>query len=270
MTDNNNNSNNVEVSLLPDIIPGSTKEEVLNPSASLLGQALRGIAHKVLDPLVRYNIVRDEAMKDFEEKIQSKTGAIPLENRDDSKLGLTLKAAEDATYQLDSEELRQMFANLIAATVDNRINDQVLPSFSSVLKDLSPDDAKLLSELPVYMPIISIRLTAPDKISGITVAENTLLFENKVVDNPVSLSSLERLGLISIASGTELKAEHFKQRYEDFKNNETYKYYEKLLPFEVDGLKLTTIKTQPGRLSVTPFGEKFLSCVLTHRIYEKK
>ncbi|MCU5596781.1 DUF4393 domain-containing protein [Bacillus wiedmannii] len=256
-------NNTIELNLIPDL-PESTKEEILNPSASLIGQAFRGIAHKVLDPLIRYNIVKDQEMIDFTNKVQNKTGAIPVENRDESTLGLTLKAVEDASYQLNSEKLREMFANLIAATVDNRQNGEILPSFSSILKDLSPDDAKLLSEIPHtgVLPIIAIRLNTSDHNSGITVAENIILFENRIINNPVSVSSLERLGLISLQERISLHTEENKKLYNEFKNNELYKRFEQQLPIDLSGDKLTNISTFEGKLQVTPFGEKFISVVL--------
>lgn len=102
-----------------------------------MGQAFSGIVHAVFDPLLRFNIVRKKSLEDFQEKVQTGTHQIPEENRDDSKIGLALKAFEESKYQLDSEELKELFANLITSTVDNRINSKVQPSFSSVLKDMS-------------------------------------------------------------------------------------------------------------------------------------
>ena len=55
---------------------------------------------------VRFNIVRDQHLEDFKAKIKLGTEKIPEENRDDSKIGLALKAFEDSKYHLNSEELR--------------------------------------------------------------------------------------------------------------------------------------------------------------------
>lgn len=255
-------NNSVELNLIPDI-PESTKEELYNPSANLIGQAFRGIVHKVLDPLVRYNIVKDQELLDFTNQVQSRTGSIPIECRDNSKIGLALKAVEDSTYQLNSKILRELFANLIASTVDSRKNNQVLPSFSSVLKDLSSDDAVLLSELSKekISPIVTIRIQSDGGL-GADIHENIILLEDKILDNPISISSLERAGLISIDITSKLRSSTNMKRYEEFKKSSIYQKVESDLPFISSEIEFDKISLKEGKIALTPFGQHFVSVVI--------
>lgn len=252
-----------KVNLSLDGIPESTKEELLNPPAILLGQALSGIIHAVFDPLLKFNIVRDQQLNDFKEKVQAGTNKIPEENRDDNKIGLTLKAFEESKYQLDSEELRQMFANLISSTVDNRINSTVQPSFSSILKELTPADAnlvKLFSE-ETYVPLVSIRAQDKDG-TGMNIKSNILIFNDETIDNELSLFSLERLGLVILDTDSELKSIANQTRYQNFVDHPIYSSIQEMLPINSENFSLTEIKLNKGTAKLTPFGVAFISCVI--------
>lgn len=256
-----NNGKSINLSL--DGIPESTKEELLNPPAKLLGQAMSGIIHAVFDPLIKFNIVRDQQLKDFEKKVQSGTNEIPEENRDDSKIGLALKALEESKYQLDSEELRQMFANLISSTVDNRKNDSVQPSFSSVLKDLSPLDANLIKlfagENPV--PLVSIRIQ-DENGTGTEFNSNTLIFNDDIIENELSLFSLERLGLVMLNPTSELKSKNNQEKYQNFENHPSYSSLKQMLPIDSGEFVFTQISLNKGTAGLTPYGSAFVSCII--------
>lgn len=254
-----------KINLLPDV-PDSTKEEALNPAANLIGQAFRGITHKVLDPLVRYNIVKDEEMKDFAAKSKQKLSHTPIQYRDSSKLGLTLKSFEDAAYQLNSEELRDMFSNLIAASVDSRINDKVHPSFSTILKDLSPEDARLFEEMYKIdtIPSVTVRIIEQKSLIGINVTENILIMgKDNYIVAPESLNTLSRFGLITISTDSYLSSSENLRKYEQFEKSESYLSEKSRLPIQSAELVFDNIEAKKGKVEVTPIGKQFGSIVLS-------
>ena len=69
-------------------------------------------------------------LQDLANKTSARLQNIPETNRDTSKRGLLMKIIEEAQYQISEEDLRTMFANLIAASVDNRKNTSISPRFS--------------------------------------------------------------------------------------------------------------------------------------------
>ena len=261
MLEEANQGKSIKLSL--DGIPESTKEEALNPPAKLLGQAFSGIVHAVFDPLVKFNIVRDKELKDFEEKVQSGTHQIPEKNRDDSKIGLALKAFEESKYQLDSEELRQLFANLITSTVDNRKNSKVQPSFSSVLKDLSTEDAHLVKlfakENPV--PLVSIQVEDENGV-GVGMQNNILVFNSEININELSLFSLERLGLLSLNPTNQLQSKNNQTKYQNFESDPMYLSIKNRLPIISGEFTFSKSRLARGKAELTPFGEAFVSCVI--------
>lgn len=246
------------------IIPNSTKEEVLNPASNLIGQAFRGIAHKLLDPLVRYNIVKDAEINAFANNVRNKTDSVPIENRDASKLGLTYKAVEDSVYQLNAKELREMFSNLISATVDNRKNNYVKPSFSSILKDISPEDAKLFRFIFVNdaIPLVSVRVYNKENLNGFDILENVILLNEDEIQEQSSLNILQRFGLINFIPDFILQKHA--DLYNDFKNRKVYIDIKEKLPLKADsGITLDSIEIKKSCVKLTALGNEFGEIVIS-------
>ena len=257
-----NETTAVKISL--DGIPETTKESVLNPSAELIGQALSGVLHYVLDPFVRKNIVKDHELKIFAKEINEKTKVISQEDRDDSRIGLALKAMEDSKYQLNSQELREMFSNLIAASVNRRVNDNVEPSFSSILKDFSTSDAVLLKKLSIepHIPAVSIQLEDTNTSLYFTKYKHILLFKSKVYFEAIPVSSLERLGLIEISIRSLSSIEN-KKRYSDFLQTPFYQSVIQELPNIVaENFNANKVNLVKEHVSLTPLGERLCSVIL--------
>ncbi|ALV21068.1 DUF4393 domain-containing protein [Carnobacterium antarcticum] len=254
----------VNINLIPDL-PESTKEELLNPSANLVGQAFKGIAHKVLGPLVRYNIVKDAELEDFTQKVRNKTAAVPIENRSSEKIGLAYKAVEDAAYQLDSEELREMFANLISATVDSEVNQLVHPSFSTILKDLSPKDASLFKEMhqSETLPLVSLKLQTENGDFNLNDIENIILGNNIKFTEQVSLNNLERFGLVKISPDIALVSPDNEFKYEEFEKTTYFKDEKSKLPISVGEYTFEVLTIIRGNVAISPLGKQFAKIVIS-------
>lgn len=250
-----------DVKLDLELIPESTKEEILNPSANLFGQASRGILHFFLDPFVKFNIIRDQDLEDFKNKVVTKNSDIPTEHRDDSKANLAYKAIEDAKFQLGYEELQNMFSNLISSTLDSRKNDMVLPGFSSILRDLSAEDAQLLLHFSKNnaLPLVTIRLENDNSV-GIGILEHILLIDIGFLHSPLSIASLERLGVITLKE-TKLQANAHLNKYDSFKSSPLYKHYENKLPVQTEEFTFTKVVVEEMNATLTSLGKDFLKVV---------
>lgn len=123
-------------------ISKETAKNILEPSLVPLSQAIGGIIQWVFQKPIEYGIIKTAKLQSLKEQTEKYLTNTPIENRTSENLGLTLKAFEDARYQLDSDLLVDYFARLIAGTVDNR--KDVKAVFSSILSEMSEEDAKLL------------------------------------------------------------------------------------------------------------------------------
>lgn len=129
---------------LSDSLPSSTKELLFNPAADAIGRGIGGILYWVFQKPIKLGIIKQHEFEDLANKLAKGFEAIPEINRDDSKMGLAIKTLENSKYSLDSEILRKMFANLLAGTVDNRVNGKISPLFPTILGNMSTENAAFI------------------------------------------------------------------------------------------------------------------------------
>lgn len=120
-----------------------TVSNILEPALVPLSKALGGIVQWVFQKPIEYGVVRPIQLENLKTQVERELGLIPEENRSSENLGLTLKAFEDSRYQLNNKTLVEFFSKLLAGTVDNRV--EVKPVYSSILSEMSEDDAQLLN-----------------------------------------------------------------------------------------------------------------------------
>lgn len=255
-----------EININANPLPDSTTEALLNPSAEVIGKGLSGMFHFLLKPLVEYSIVREYDLEQLAQGINNKTESIPEENRDDSKFGLVLKSFEDSKYQLNDSDMREYFSNLIANTVDNRMNHQVLPSFSTVLKQMSPQDAKLLEKIyrTGALPLVEIQIYSQFSRLSIAYKDSVVLFEDAPqTDLDISIASLNRLGLIELIPDRKLAYNKFDTYHESFEKSEFLQSIKDDLPMKIDGETYDLLKPIYGSVLLTSYGENFSNMVIS-------
>lgn len=139
-----------------------------NIAETPLVKAANGIFNKVFSRAIEYQIVREAELKKLASDTNKYFNLIPENDRDDSKLGLTLKDMEDSQYQVTDKELRDMFARLIAKTMDKRINSDIPPAFSDILKNLSSNEAIICKILykskDKVLPLFDLKILSPSTI----------------------------------------------------------------------------------------------------------
>ena len=274
-------------------IPESTRENLLNPASKSVGNALGTVCDSlfnlILMPLRKYNVIKENDLNDFKLKVESKSNEIPIENRDDSKIGLALKTIEDVRYQFDEEIMREMFANLLTATLDNRVNNDVIPIFSHLLANMSPGEAKLLKTLKendAVLPLVEVTVnnsksSIENKLSKnrfnpnelmdmlgldnleISIDSDIILMKDKFSSNEGHLiESLEANGLIVADRNVELEADKHQKMYNLFENSDYYTGFNKELPMIIDDIEFSNLSLKKGRFRLSLLGFKLVKIIL--------
>ena len=245
---------------LKDLLPDSTLEALLNPAAKSIGTAVGALCDLIFWPLHRVGIYTKQNLKEYSDRVKKKANDIPIENRDTSKLNLVFKALEDSKYQVNEEELREAFANLIAATIDNRVNDFITPRFSTALAELSPKDAQLINIIakqPKFQMACG-ELIIKDKEVGSTRQISDLwmcTINSTVLNMPDSVDTLEALKIISVTRNEWFLADTYQTNYKIVENALKAKY-------SLSGLNENEeVQLRKGCLEATAFGKHFISCV---------
>lgn len=120
--------------------------------------------------------------------IDEKVAKIKEENLQDPQLSIVGPALEASKYYIEEKEIREMFANLIASSMDSTHSGFIQHSFVEIIKQLSPYDARVFNKL--------------EEITPLYMSKNDYSFSSTEFPdfelNSISLNNLKRLGLIDI------------------------------------------------------------------------
>lgn len=202
-----------------------------------------------------------EYEKEYEDQLKEKISKIPSDKIIEPDLQIVAPALEASKYCILHKELINLFSNLISSSMNKDFCNFVHPSFSEIIKQMTPIDAKniYIFSIKTYYPICNYRVYFKD-----TSFEE--YYKNIFLSNPnetnltlqsVSISSLERLGLVNIDFNTKVKIDSYK----DFENTKLYKQLqEDLIANNIP--RAANIKIIKGVVELTPYGELFIkSCV---------
>lgn len=242
-------------------LPQSTKEKLLNPTAKNIGETLGGVSELLLSPINILTSWSNAYIRKFKQSIIDNVNKIPEENRDPSKLNLAMKTIEDSKYQIANDDLREMFAKLVAASIDKNKSKNLSPRFSTILSQLSPSDAKLLkdlsfnTELPIPTVIYTIDTGAKNYYPFLDHYIGINYSKDNIVQNEAGLDTLSSLGIIQIKDNFEISEEHIQSFYKEMK-------YAEYPIKSFDGKAERNIRIENGIIKFTEFGLNFLKAVI--------
>ena len=245
-------------------LPQSTIEYLLNPTAETIGQSLDGIATALCWPLLKLRIIQKNKLKQFAEEIRNKNDQIPVENRDSSKIGLAIKAIEEARYQLNEDDVRQMYVNLIASTVDNRKNSIVNPRLATVVSQFGIKEAKLMEEIYLpdnrSLPTSEIWAFAKDLRYNYKLSQRYVFIHNKpTLQYHSSIDILKSLGVINATNKRKLTTGNSEQNYKIMKDiiqaSKDYKSMKDVLN------QNEYLEYMPSYITLTDFGRYLCHCI---------
>lgn len=192
-------------------------ENVSEEPSKAIGDTLRDIWYLVLGGRVgkaaeKRRIKDAMELEEFKELIQEKRNKIPEDKLiipDTQKVAAILDAAR---YCIDKKELREMFAGLLNASMNKDTERYVHISFAQILRQLVPDEVKILLELPkksLFEPLVDISVKKPEikgcftlfSNVGVLGAEGGCEFPDEL---PLYIDNMIRLGLVSVPSGEYL------------------------------------------------------------------
>ena len=239
-----------------------TYDDMVHPSAKSLGNTLSLVPRTIgvwLGKWEKWVINGEESIKLTASAVQEKASKIPEEKLTEPESYVAIPAIQQLSYCYDSEELREMYANLLISSMNTDTKHQVHPSFVDIIKQLTPDEAKLLkilSKSDVH-PLIDVILNLPKGGYNVLIHNFTNVGED-VCDCPNNifyyLDNFERLKLVEISNMEYLTDE---SRYTPLKNHPQIKNITSL-PV-TDGKEFETKK---GVIKLTSFGKEFIKICL--------
>lgn len=260
-----------KVSIFPDVVTSVSEAaqknipETVRQTDGTLSTVVGFFNNVVLYPVKKANITFRYKLEAFEDDLKKKIKDIPEDNLQVPPMRVTGPTLEALRYAYDEEELREMFENLLASSMDNRKDIEVHPAFVEAIKQMSTLDAKVLSKLvdlrQVRCAEIKFAITNSTKIF-VKGMPNYFVVELCDLADPFLVSSslvnLDRLALIKIAEGNIRGAD-----YESIKEHPYVKSRETLFSsFE----EKFDIEVGKRAVIITNYGEQFAKVCLNKNI----
>lgn len=195
---------------------------IAKPTGQLVGLIPRAVK-AAFAPLEKWILQREysvaETMKLLEQKLENVTPDL-IESPEPH---IAVPAIQYISYCMDNDELRNMYANLLANSMNKVVKNGVHPGFVEIIKQLCPDEAKILKYMKnnTSIPTVTLRYTHNDG-SGIDVIKDfSNIGELANCEEPLNIQSyidnFVRLGLLERASA--LSSISDKSHYEPLKNH---------------------------------------------------
>lgn len=245
-------------------------QDAIQPAAKEVGKTFEVVAKAVnmaITPLTAM-VWGYEQIKDFvDTRVSEKLSDTPEEEIISPEAHVAGPALEALKYSGAVEELRELYANLIASSMDSKTQAHSHPSFVEIIKQLSPKDAKILGYFSTTgsEPALRIRNDIKDGRGGVDAIRHfTLVGEKTGCSEPhncsASLDNLQRLGLVNIPDDYKLIAEGVYAPLEEHP----------LIIAEIE--KINAIPERKATkhyttILVTDLGREFINtCVIDHRV----
>lgn len=148
----------------------SLKPFVESASDSLIPvfKGFKGVFYYIFDKPIKYGIVKEEEIRMLSEVTRNKTELIPNDNLNYNNLNKIGKILDDSIFQLSINDFREMYSSLIVACIDDSKN--VKPFYSSIIKEMSADEANLLRYFFKYKFLYEMNISSDNPYF---VKENT-------------------------------------------------------------------------------------------------
>ncbi len=146
-------------------------------------------------------ILEKYGLIEFENRLQNCINRIPLEKLVTPDYQTLMLAIDNLEPCLNSEDLRNLFSNLIARSCNCDYKNLIHPSFSEMLHQMSPYDAKILNFFVTTKPERFITYTFLSK-DGKSFDRVPYMFDTYPEPNEadyisIAISSLMRLGILA-------------------------------------------------------------------------
>lgn len=240
-------------------------EDAIQPVAKQIGTALETVGKAVnvaLAPVGAlvwgFDRVSDFVQKRLAEKLQD----VPPERIQTPNILVAGPTLEALRFAGNEDSLRELYANLLATSLDSQTAKNAHPSFVNIIRDISPDEAKIIGLLLTKsaFPVVDLRAKTPGQPGYKVVISNFSLIGRQAGCSspdltPNYLDNLCRLGLFEIPAGIHLEE---LQEYTALESDAA------LAPFKA-AIKEVGRSVEFGRklISITTFGKQFCeTCVL--------
>ncbi|MFS8120484.1 MAG: DUF4393 domain-containing protein [Microcoleus sp.] len=261
--------------IIPSEARSGLAKDAFGPAARRFGAKVEPLGEEIGEVIVKAvrltisagsNIVWgfDRVADWLQEAVQKRLNGVPAEDLTESNPRILYPTAQALVYTGPDQEIRELFANLIASDMRISTKGDVHPAFVEIIKEMTVGDAKVLEVIHTNGPqriCYYRRATAnPTDQAPIWTEVATHISINVAGLNfeqlSISVSNLERLGMLSMKDYFPIS-----ELFDEYEmHNENTDWMQQIFA-EIASSQLEVIKTKQG-LYLTPFGWGFCKVCL--------
>lgn len=254
-------------------------DDLLHPAAAAIGQTISlpfRAVNVLLAPFQKWILEGERHLVEMIQLVSEELKNVPQEKLTEPDPYVAVPAMQAFSYSMDCDELKRMYAKLLAKAIHVDEKSSVHPSYVEIIKQMSPLDAKMLEFIHkkrgcIAMCNIRWQKKSPQiwevlpNFRSLTLGHDCYshlfsVFEAGYSPQKITVSfeNLERLSLVEIREDVYLEPKH----YQDLNNMDLASALEeniKSLPkYDERELALT-----PGFCRMTAFGKSFVNVCLS-------
>lgn len=242
-------------------------KDLVHPAAQSTGElvALVPRAIKVaLQPLEKWILEREYNLAETQKLLEEKLKNVKPENITSPEAYVAVPALQYISYCMDNDELRDMYANLLANSMNKVVKNGVHPAFVEIIRQLSPDEAKILKVIMIKEAVPTVTLRAED-LTGEgrdIIRDFSNIEESSHCENPAAfnqyLDNLIRLGLVKHAEMHQILIAE--EQYQQLENHIKFSSIKDIIP-SIDA-NHPIPKIERSYINMTEFGKAFCKICL--------
>ena len=250
--------------IYPDAIQPGAKE--IGKSLQLLGRAINA----ALAPLEAFVWGVEQIREFVHDRVATKLENVPPEDVQRPKAHIAVPALEALRYLGEDPDLSELYANLLATSMDAATTYRAHPAFVEIIKNMSPDEARMMRFVADGNPqaLINIKVTLKGGIAFSIACRHVSLIGVKAGCQHVGLAAnyvdnLVRLGLVEIPEGRRLSSD---DAYQEIEEHTTLK---EILD-ELNVGETHSVELLREKMNLTDFGQQFVqSCVIDKAVQDR-
>ncbi|GEC71959.1 protein of unknown function [Flavobacterium flevense] len=241
-------------------------QDAVQPAAKQIGSALETVTKTVNIALapIKFLVWGYETIEGFISiKVTEKLKNVPPENIVSPPTSVAGPAIEALRFCGEENEVRELYANLLAAAMDSSTQDLVHPGYVEILKNLCSDEALLLQSFldKKSYPLLNIRAEFDN--GGTKMIYNNYSHFDRITKlknkklTPTYIDNLNRLGITTIPEDVWL---HDEGIYKPLENDKSMAVFKKGI--ENFNAKM---KLEKRYIKLTNFGKHFVENVVKEK-----
>lgn len=226
-------------------------EDALQPTIQEVGKFTARIPRAInaaFSGLDKWILNKEYAIDETKKLLAHKLEKVEPEKIVTPEAYVAVPAIQAISYSMDSEELRNLYANLLAKAMNSDTKDLVHPSFVEIIKQLSPIDSLVFKtimerEANPIIDLIYVKIENPKfpiPIANRHIANNISDINIAPIETVcLSIDNLIKQGLISIPEG---KSYTETELYDNIFNSQFYLEQQRNHPKTPDGFEFSHTK----------------------------